>query len=221
VSSRAPSPTLAFLTAALLVGGCTKESSTPEPGSEADSRTLQKLQEEAARVKRGGAPSARPAPPTEPEESRLAGLAAGMDDTATRKLRLPERNETVHVDTVAMKLTGLEVSHSVKGGSSKVGLGITTEELFLRVELITQNVGQAPAPLSLDGVKVVDSKGQAHPLARDAQAVAGTRPLPTQWEPGQRTELVLLFEVPPEAVQDEGLVLGVQGSGGDVRIPLR
>ncbi|TSC32293.1 hypothetical protein [Corallococcus sp. Z5C101001] len=221
MSPRASSRFQALLTAALLLGGCTKESSTSEPGQEADARTLQKLRAEADRVKQGGAPSAPREAAREPEESRLAGLAAGIGSEGTRKLRLPERNDTVHVDTVAMKVTGLEASHSVKGGSGKVGLGLTTEELFLRVELITQNVGPAPAPLSLDGVKVTDAKGQAYPLARDAQAVAGTKPLPTTWAPEQRMELVLLFEVPPEAVQDDGLELVVKGSGGDVRIPLR
>ena len=182
-------------------------------------RTLQKLRAEADRVKQGGAASARPEAPREPE-SRLAGLAAGMNESGPRKLRLPERNDTVHVDTVAMKVTGLESSHSVKG-SGKSGLGLTTEDLFLRVELITQNVGKTPAPLSLAGARLTDAKGQTYPLARDAQAVAGTKPLPTLWAPEQRTELVLLFEVTAEAVQDDGLALVVQGSGGDVRIPLR
>ncbi|GMU09687.1 hypothetical protein [Corallococcus caeni] len=222
MSPRASSRSLTFLTAALLFGGCTKETSTPEEGQEAEARTLQKLRAEADRVKQGGAVTTRPQPPQrEPEESKLAGLAAGMGDSGPRKLRLPERNDTVHVDTVAFKVTGLEASHSVKGGSGKVGLGLTTEDLFLRVELITQNVGGMPAPLTLDGAKLTDAKGQTYPLARDAQAVAGTKPLPTTWAPEQRTEVVLLFEVPPDAVQDDGLALVVQGSGGDVRIPLR
>ncbi|WP_223636896.1 hypothetical protein [Corallococcus sp. EGB] len=221
MSPRVSSRSLAFLTAALLLGGCTKETSTPEGGPEADARTLEKLRAEADRVKQGGAPARRPVPPPEPEESKLAGLAAGMGDHGPRKLRLPEHNDTVHVDTVAMKVTGLEASHSVKGGSSKVGLGLTTEDLFLRVELITQNVGGMPAPLTLDGAKLTDAKGQTYPLARDAQAVAGTKPLPSTWAPEQRTEVVLFFEVPPDAVQDDGLALVVRGSGGDVRIPLR
>ncbi|CAM4386972.1 hypothetical protein [Corallococcus exiguus] len=221
MSPRASSRTLALLTAALLWGGCTKEASTSEEGQEADARTLQKLRAEADRVKQGGAVAARPQPAQrEPEESKLAGLAAGMGDNGPRKLRLPERNDTVHVDTVAMKVTGLEASHSVKG-SSKAGLSLTTEDLFLRVELITQNVGGMPAPLTLEGVKLTDAKGQTYPLARDAQAVAGTKPLPSTWAPSQRTEVALLFEVPPDAVQDDGLALVVRGSGGDVRIPLR
>nr|WP_242588344.1 hypothetical protein [Corallococcus macrosporus] len=213
---------MAFLTAALLLGGCSKEASTSEGGQEAEARTLQKLRAEADRVKQGGAVATRPQPAQrEPEDSKLAGLAAGMGDSGPRKLRLPERNDTVHVDTVAVKVTGLEASHSVKGSSGKVGLGLTTEDLFLRVTLLTQNVGGMPAPLTLDGAKVTDAKGQTYPLARDAQAVAGTKPLPTTWAPEQRTEVVLLFEVPQDAVQDDGLALVVQGSGGDVRIPLR
>ncbi|RKG95181.1 hypothetical protein D7V97_37675 [Corallococcus sp. CA053C] len=220
MSPRAPSCSLALLTAALLAGGCTQESAAPGAGQDADARTLQKLRAEADRVKQGGTASAPPAPRQQEPESRLAGLAAGMNESGPRNLRLPARNDTVHVDTVAMKVTGLASSHSVKG-SGKGGLGLTTEDLFLRVELITQNVGKTPAPLSLDGARLTDAKGQAYPLARDAQAVAGTKPLPTTWAPEQRTEVVLLFEVTPEAVQDDGLALVVQGSGGDVRIPLR
>ncbi|MCY1042604.1 hypothetical protein OV208_14865 [Corallococcus sp. bb12-1] len=220
MSLHAPTWPGMFLTAALLLGGCTQDASTPESGQEAASNTLEKLRAEADRVKKGGAASARPR--QEPEkESRLAGLAAEMGDTGPSKLRLPAPNDTVHVDTVAMKLTGLQSSHSVKGNSGKTGLGLTTEDLFLRVELVTQNVGKVPAPLSLDGAWLTDAKGQTYALARDAQAVAGTRPLPTTWAPEQRTEVVLMFELPPEAVQDEGLALVVKGAGGDVRIPLR
>ncbi|MBE4749809.1 DUF4352 domain-containing protein [Corallococcus sp. ZKHCc1 1396] len=220
MSPRAPTWPRMFLTAALLLGGCTQDASTPESGQEASGNTLQKLRAEADRVRKGGAPSARPE--AEPEqEARLAGLAAGMGETAPSKLRLPAPNDTVHVDTVAMKLTGLESSHTVKGSSGKTGLGLTTEDLFLRVELVTQNVGKAPASLSLAGAWLTDAKGQTYPLARDAQAVAGTRPLPATWAPEQRTEVVLLFELPPEAVQDDGLALVVKGTGGDVRIPLR
>ncbi|RKH45800.1 hypothetical protein [Corallococcus llansteffanensis] len=219
MSPPAPSRSLALLTAALLAGGCTQESATPGTGRDADAHTLQKLRAEADRVKQGGAASSRPEPKREPE-SRLAGLAAGLNESGPRNLRLPARNDTVHVDTVAMKITGLASSHSVKG-SGKSGLGLTTEDLFLRVELITQNVGKTPAPLSLEGARLTDAAGQSYPLARDAQAVAGTKPLPTTWAPEQRTEVVLLFEVTAEAVQDDGLALVVQGSGGDVRIPLR
>ncbi|MCP3142705.1 hypothetical protein [Pyxidicoccus xibeiensis] len=209
---------VAVLSAALLWGGCTKEESAPAALGGGDDRTLRKLREEVDRVNQGGRPTQGPESTRGDPNANLAGLAAGLGESAERKLSLPESNSTVHVDTVAVKLTGLDSSHSVKG-SGKVSL--TTEELFLRVQLVAQNVGAAPLPLDLDGAKVVGAAGQEYPVARDAQVVAGTRPLRRTWAPEERSDVVLLFELPPAALREDGLHLVLQGSGGDVRIPLR
>ncbi|MBZ4421835.1 DUF4352 domain-containing protein [Myxococcus sp. RHSTA-1-4] len=217
-SSPALAPVALLTAAALLLGGCTKEESTPGAQGMGDDRTLQKLRAEVDRVNQGGRPTQGPEATRGDPNANLAGLAAGLDASGERRLSLPASNETVHVDTLAVKLTGLESSHSVKG-SGKVGL--TTEELFLRVRLITQNVGAAPLTLDLDGAKVVGADGQQYTLARDAQVVAGTRPLRRTWAPEERTDVVLLFELPPAALREDGLHLVMQGSGGDVRIPLR
>jgi hypothetical protein len=210
---------VALLTAAaLLMGGCTKEESAPGAQGGGDDRTLQKLRAEVDRVNQGGHPTQGPESTRGDPNANLAGLAAGLDESAERKLPLPEANNTVHVEALAVKLTGLESSHSVKG-SGKVSL--TTEELFLRVQLVTQNVGATPLTLDLGGAKVAGAGGQEVPLARDAQAVVGTRPLRRTWAPEERTDVVLLFEVPPSVLREDGLHLVLQGSGGDVRIPLR
>ncbi|MBU8896008.1 hypothetical protein DRW03_05275 [Corallococcus sp. H22C18031201] len=218
MSSRSSQLPVAFLAAALLVGGCTKDDASPSEAPGAEDRTLQKLRAEADRVRKGGAPSAPP-DAVAPPRGTLADLAAVSDEGGKHRLALPEHTDTVHVDTVAMKLTSLESSHSLKGNGK---LGLTTEDLFLRVQLVTQNVGAAAVTLSMDGARLEDAQAQVYRLARDAQAVAGTRPMTRSYPPEERSDLVLLFEVPPATLQQDGsLTLVVQGSGGDVRIPLR
>ncbi|WP_224243944.1 hypothetical protein [Hyalangium gracile] len=207
-----PSPSWMLLAAAL-AWGCTKEEEPPR-----DDRTLAKLRAEAERVNKGGVPAAPPPqlqPPEDPN-AKLADLATADESAAGQKLKLPEPNDTIHVDSVAMKLMALESSHSVKGGK----LSLTTEELFLRVQLIAQNVGAAPAPLALDKARLVDAEGKEHAVARDAQIAAGTRELAHTWGPQERAEVVLFFEIPPKAL-DSGLTLVLPASSGDVRLALR
>lgn len=203
-----------ILLAAALAWGCTKEEAPPQ-----EDRTLAKLRAEADRVGKGGAPSGPPSRAQQPSEDPnmgLAGLATADEGASERKLRLPDSNETKHVDTVAVKLTGLEASHSVKGGK----LSLTTEDQFLRVQLVMQNVGQAPAALSLEGAKLVDAAGKEHSLARDVQIAAGTRELRHTWAPEERSDVVLFFEVPPSTL-DAGLTLVLPATSGDVRFALR
>jgi hypothetical protein len=203
-----------LLLTAALVGGCPKEEAAPS-----EDRTLSKLRAEADRVGRGGTPSRGPGAPSAPEDpnAALAGLASGQDYAEKQKLFPPEPNETLHVGTVAVKLLGLEASHGVQG-SGKVAL--TTEELFLRVQLVTQNVGPQATSLPLDAVKLVDPAGQLYAVARDVQIVAGTRPLQRTWNPDERSELILFFEVPPSAL-GAGLTLVLPSPSGDVRLPLQ
>lgn len=201
-----------LLAAATLWGGCRKEEAAPPE----EDRTLAKLRGEVDRVNRGGAPAQAPGAAPEDPNARLAGLASGAAESAVPKLPLPENNPTVHVDTVAMKLTGLEATHTLKG---KVGL--TSEDLFLRVALTAENVGPAPVKLDLDVASVKDAEGQAYGIARDAQVLAGTRQLARAWEAGERTELVLVFEVPPSAVRGPGLTLVLPATSGDVQLALR
>jgi len=200
-----------LLLAAALVWGCTKEEAPPQ-----EDRTLSKLRAEADRVEQGGAPSRPPgrAPVTEDPNAGLANLATA--EAGSNKLRLPDSNETTHVDTLAVKLTGLESSHSIKGGK----LSLTSEELFLRVQLVTQNVGKAPAPISMEGARLVDPAGKEYAVARDAQIAAGTRQLRRTWAPDERSDVVLFFEIPPSAIES-GLTLVLPATSGDVRLALR
>ncbi len=211
------SAAVTLLTAALFLGGC-KEESVPEYPGAGDDRTLQKLRQEVDRVNQGGRPSQGPEATRGDPNANLAGLAAGLNVPTERTWELPAPNEAVRVDALSVKLAGLESSHSVKG-SGKVS--VTSEDLFFRVQLLTHNLGSTPTTLDLDDAKLVGAGGQSHAVARDAQAVAGTRPLRRTWAPDERTDVVLLFELPPEALRDEGLHLLLQGSGGDARIPLK
>jgi hypothetical protein len=205
-----------MLLAAALVWGCTKEEAPPPQ----EDRTLAKLRAEAERVDRGGAPSAPPTKaPAQQEDphATLAGLATGEVGTNEQRLRLPEPNDTVHVDALALKLTRLDSSQAVQG-SGKVGLA--TEDRFLRVELVAQNVGKAAATVALDGARVVDTAGKEFRVARDAQIVGGTRELRRSWAPEERLDVVLLFELPPSSI-GEGLTLVLPSANGDVRLALQ
>jgi hypothetical protein len=205
-----------LLLAVALAWGCTKEEAPPQ-----EDRTLAKLRAEAERVDRGGAPSGPPtqAPaPAEDPNATLAGLAAGEVGANEERLRLPESNATVHVGTLALKLTKLESTQAVQG-SGKVG-GLATEDRFLRMELIAQNVDKAPANVALDGARVVDAAGKEYGIARDAQIVGGTRQLRRVWAPDERSEVVLLFELPPASI-GEGLTLVLPSTSGDVRLALQ
>jgi hypothetical protein len=202
-----------LLLAAALVWGCTKEEAPPQ-----EDRTLAKLRAEADRVGKGGAPAGPPSrgPAADDPNMGLADLATAEVGASERKLRLPDPNDTKHVDTVAVKLTGLEASHSVKGGK----LSLTTEEQFLRVQLVMQNVGQTPAAVSLEGARVVDEAGKEYRLARDAQIAAGTRELRHTWAPEERSDVVLFFELPPSTLE-AGLTLVLPATSGEVRLALR
>ncbi|MBZ4394585.1 hypothetical protein VZQ01_29590 [Myxococcus faecalis] len=207
-----------LLAVALLSGGCTKEEPASGALGTADERTLQKLRQEVDRVNQGGRPTPGPESTRGDPNAQLAGLAAGLDDAAPRRLELPESNATVHVDTVAVKLTGLESSHSVKGSGK---LSMTTEELFLRVQLVTQNVGPAPVTMDWDAARVVGAREATYGIARDAQVLAGTRPLRRTWALEERSDVILMFELPPPALKEGDLQLVIPGTGGEVRIPLR
>ncbi len=203
-----------LLAVASLVGGCRKEEAPPQE----DDRTLAKLRDEVDRVNRGGSPAPAPTDAPEDPNAKLAGLAAKVEPPEERQLKLPENNPTVHVDTVAMKLTGLEAAHTMKG-SGKIGL--TSEDLFLRVALAAENVGKASAKLDLDVARVQDAEGKTYGIARDVQALVGTRQLARTWEAGERADLVLVFEVPPSAVRGPGLTLVLPATSGDVQLALR
>ncbi len=204
----------ALLCSAALLGGCKKE----EEPAPVEDRTLAKLRQEVDRVNKGGATSTPPSTAAENPNAKLAELAAGHEAETARTLTPPGTNDTVHVDSFAVKLTGLESLHSLRG-TGKVSL--TTSDLFVRAQLIAQNVGPQPAPLTLSGAKLVDAADKEYPLAQDAQTLAGTRKLDRTWDKEERDSLVLLFEVPPSAI-GPGLTLVLPtGGSAPARIPLQ
>ncbi len=207
-------PGLAALAcAAALAWGC--KDPAPEPTSTED-RTLAKLRQEVDRVNQGGTPIAAPNAPADPN-SRLAGLAAGVETDEVRSLPLASQ-KAVRVESLVLQPLTLESMHSLKG-SGKVGL--TTAELFVRVTLGARNVGEQPLSVTLSGAKLEDAQGQHYPIPRDAQTVGGTRVLDHTWDKEQSESLTLVFEVPPAAVAP-GLALLIPTRGGpDARIPLQ
>jgi len=204
----------ALLCSAALLGGCKKE----EEPAPVEDRTLAKLRQEVDRVNKGGATSASPSATAENPNAKLAELAAGHEAETARTLTPPGTNDTVHVDSFAVKLTGLESLHSLRG-TGKVSL--TTSDLFVRAQLIAQNVGPQPAPLTLSGAKLVDAADKEYPLAQDAQTLAGTRKLDRTWDKEERDSLVLLFEVPPSAIAPGLTLVLPTGGSAPARIPLQ
>ncbi len=210
-------PVLALTVACALgvcgLAGCKKEDAQPQVEGD---RTLQKLREEVARAQQGHAIGRAPGVAEDPNE-RLAALAAGED--RPRSLALPEDNATVHAGTLAVKAAGLVTSHSVKAGR----LELTSPDLFLGVQLVAQNVGEAQvqADLSLAAVRTKD--GVTFTVAQDAQR-AGTKELARIWPRDERSEVTLYFEVPQEVVgQGLSLVIpaaAVSGAQKDAVIPL-
>ena len=198
---------LAVLVTALLLG-CPSQKPSAEQAEE--DRTLMKLKQAQGDPGRG--PPSREAP-----NEKLADLAAkGSTDEAGPR-PLPAKNETVHLGSVALKLTSVSTSPIVKGGK----LSLSTDQLFLIVRLMAQNVGEREQELDLttSSVKVKDTELS---LARDAQRVAGTRELSLKLGPGesQRAELILVFEVAPELL-GAGMVLSLKSPGVDpVTLPL-
>lgn len=185
-----------------------------------DDRLLQKLKEEQARLDKG---AASPRPPVDalaeavdPNE-KLAQLATG-GGAAEGKRKLPAGNATVHAGTVALKLAALTTSHSASGTGR---LSLTTPDLFLKVSLAAQNVGTAAARLDFSTARLKQN-GRDFPLARDAQRAAGTRELQQDFPVSERRDLVLLFEVPADAL-NPGLTLVLPatiGGAPDVEVPL-
>ncbi len=179
----------------------------PKPSEGDEERLIRKLEEAARQV---------PPPPREAPNEALAELATGGRRQVRRKL--PPDNPTVHLGTVALRLAGLTTTHQVTGGK----ISLTTEDLFLRVDLLAQNVGERPVSLDFSSVQLRWPGTPAVGVARDAQLAAGTRPLQRSFAPNDRQELVFFFEIPDEALQPGlRLVFPPAVGAGEVRIPLQ
>jgi len=152
-------------------------------------------------------------PPASPNEKLAALSTQGAAVLAPSPRALPANNPTAYVGTVAVKLTGLSTTRRVAAGR----LQLMTEETFLLVKLLAQNVGKAGQGVDLSAAELVTPEGKLG-LARDVQRAAGTTDLHPQLEPGGeevRAEWTLAFELSP-ALLGTGLSLEL----GGVRIPL-
>ncbi|HEX4620051.1 MAG TPA: hypothetical protein VH208_00665 [Myxococcaceae bacterium] len=191
--------------------GCPKD----EPP--ADDRALRILKAERDRQANGGAP-VQPRPATAPAEdpnARLAEIVSGKE--GEKKLPVPANTQTVHVGTLAVKLVDLSTAHTAGGGRVQ----LSTEQLFLKVHLITQNVGEKPASFDFS-YALVEADKHPYPIARDVTRAAGTRDLKHEYGVNDRQEVDLYFEVPPEALgAGSALVLPAAiGGSEDLRIAL-
>lgn len=207
---------LAIACATLVLAGCKQEPAPAPPirPGETD-RTLEKLKAEVDRANRGEAVGHAPDSQGGPN-AQLAGLVIADEGPTT--LALPAENPTVHLGTLALKVAALSAAHSVKGR-----VELTSEDLFLAVTLLTQNVGKEDLRLTLAYAALKDANGKLYAVAPDAQRVAGTRDLARTWKTDVRDEVTLYFEVPPSVV-GKGLRLefpGMQSTGfTGVTIPL-
>lgn len=224
---RSARPLLLAPALALLWGAGCKDEPSPD-----NDRTLARLKEEADReAGKGQPPQKGPPHPQGPVSAQqmdqavndtLAKIAAESKkepaDRAGQQVALPAENATVRLGPWAVKLLTMSASHTESGGK----LTLSTEDLFLRAQLVTQNMGSKPAKLDLAFARVVDSKGGEHPLARDVQRLAGTKELSVELPAGERREFILYFEVPGEG-PGKGWSLTLPAAAGgeqDVSIPL-
>lgn len=147
----------------------------------------------------------------------LAVRTSGSPDR--RRLFPPGDLPTAHLGTIAVKLID---AVSLVRVDSKRGLSLTTSERFVRVELVSQNVGEDPAHVTLAPSRLKSGE-QVYALAMDAQQIAGTWPLARTFPVGERIDWVLLFEVTQAAI-DAGLTLELRTSSttsDGVELPLQ
>lgn len=198
--------------ALLCTAGCTKGGQGP---SEED-RLIAKLQaekERQARAQEQGVlpPAQNPLMPS-PEPDPLAKTAA-EDPAPEKQLKLPDKIDFVAGD-LAFRLQGLETSLTVSGGKVK----LSTNELFLRVDLKVKALGAAELDLTGATLKAGE---EVFPIARDVQAVLGTRNLVRPVEAQESFETVLMFEL-PEAALAKGPTLRLPAPRGQVvEVPLQ
>lgn len=153
--------------------------------------------------------------PSSPEE-RLAARAVNSE-AAPEDLPLADGGfaRSGGLEWTVRKLTS---QRTVKNEKTAV----TSGDAFLSVDLVMVNVGDQPAHLDLQGVKVRSASGETFPIARDAQVIAGRRDLAFSVPPQERARAVLLFELPESALA-KGFDLLIPATGGqpEEALPLR
>lgn len=198
----------------LLAAGCRREQPPPPPSD----RTLDRLRSEVERVNAGGAMATAPDQPEDPNQ-HLAALAAGQGTAPGPEGPLDSARVggTASGGGLTATLRSAETSHRLQGKA----MALTTEELFLKLE-VELSTGAA-RHLAIDRAVVTSEEGD-HPMARDAQILAGTRQLGFDLAAGETRQVTLLFEVPRTSVLQGPLVLSLPQSeqgNSEVRLELK
>jgi len=185
----------------LLLTGCPKEEA---PAS--NDRLLKKLQAEKDRLDQGGAAPKPMAPPVA-EPTPLAARAAMPD---VPKLLAVTNVPGFSCGPAACQVSSIETSHHLAGEK----MSLTSDDYFFKVTLAVQHARGGPMDFGLS--KLV-AGSEEFPIAKDAQRLAGTRELARSFKPGEKADVVLLFEAPGAATA-AGLTLFVAGGDG---VPLQ
>lgn len=187
------------LAAVLLVGslfGCPKD----EPPA-VDQRLVAKLQAEQRRLE--GELAKRQA-----EAAAALPVAEAAAQAPTRTtLKLPGETRCA-LEHGSLVVTGAEATQQAVGEK----VAVATPERFV---VVHAELSSATAQtVALDAFTLTQA-GERHPMARDAQRVAGTRELQVALAKGARREVTLWFEV-PAAHMGPGLALSCPAPNGAV-----
>lgn len=191
------------------MGGLLLACARPAPAEPALDATAQKLKALAE------APVRPPPRGDEDPNARLTERTTRGVEAEPSSLPLPRDNPTAWTGSVALKLVNLSTSAHVRSGR----IQLVTDESFLLVTLLAQNVGKQAARVDLSTARLLLPSGAAVRPAPDAQRLVGTVPGARTLEPGGeevREDWVLVFELPETA-----LTTGLTLSLGDAALRLR
>jgi hypothetical protein len=182
---------------ALSLWACPKEEAPTD-------RTIERLKAEQERLRREGAPARRAAEP-----DPLAEVVAA--DSRPENLGIPAGVEA-DLGDLALALREVQIAQTV---GARVRL--STTEQFVRVTL--DATARKALDLDVSSAEVIQGE-KRYPLARDAQRAAGGSPLARVFQAGDKSELVLFFEV-PRAELKPGLKLLITSGTSRVELPLQ
>jgi hypothetical protein len=191
----------AAIAVAVLLAGCPKD----EAKVDESDPLIQKLKAEQERLKKEP-PRALP-PPAE------AQLTKAVVEGAPPVALTPATTVAVHTHSTNIAVKALSTSQQVKGARATV----STSDTFLKVTLSAMATEAVEIPVSQ---ATVVSGDHSYGIARDAQKLGQGSPLGVTVVPSDDQELVLFFELPPDAVK-KGLKLVLPVKDGAVELALQ